>query len=295
MGISSSLFYVAAIKPEIRARFMSLHNSVGWLGAALGALIAGYVITLYGYTTVFLTFSALNALCAFMVFKFRDVERTSNVSLSTLFREGFTGAMNVYLKLPRWLREEKEYTRYCIGIAIRGLGLAITGPIFTMHLKEGIRALTIQIGELSALSSIVRLITMPVLGWVADRRSRKQVFLTGVFLAMVHPILYVSCTSVEQLYPVYVINGLFWACIESTWFAWQMDIIPARRGIYLAILNFFNGTEWAVGPLIGSLIGEAFGFKAAAVVSATAIGLGFLRLLKVPEQPRKSRERLEGS
>ncbi|MEM2921933.1 MAG: MFS transporter, partial [Candidatus Bathyarchaeia archaeon] len=288
MGLVSGLFYVSALKPEVRARFMSTYNSIGWLGATVGALLAGYMVDMFGYKVPFLIFAALNVLCAFLILNFAEVENVdSSISLKELYKEGFAGVKTAYLSLPTWLREEKEYTAYCIGIAVRGLGLALTGPIFTIHLKQNLNASSTQIGELSALSSIVRMATLPVLGWVADYRSRKQVFLGGVFLAMLHPILFVTRTNVSQLYPVYVMNGLFWACIESVWFAWQMDIIPERRGIYMAILSFFNGTEWAIGPLIGSFLGETFGFFPASIVAAAAIGLGFWRLTKVPEHARK--------
>jgi len=288
MGLASGLFFVSAFKPEVRARFMSTYNSIGWFGATIGALVAGYLIEILGYTVPFLMFSALNVLCALLILRFKEVEKADNpVSLKSLYREGFSGVKKAYSSLPTWLREEKDYTTYCIGIAIRGLGLALTGPIFTIHLKENLNADSTQIGELSALSSSIRMIAMPALGWVADRRSRKQIFLIGIFLAMVHPLLFVTRTEVRQLYPIYAMNGLFWACIESVWFAWQMDIIPERRGIYMAILSFFNGTEWAIGPMLGDLLGVTLGFFGASVVAATAIGLGFWRLTKAPEHLRK--------
>ncbi len=288
MGLASGLFFVSAFRPEVRARFMSIYSSIGWFGATIGALFAGYVIDMLGYRVPFLVFSALNILCAMLILNFAEVEKVdASVSLRSLYREGFTGVKTAYSSLPAWLREEKDYTTYCIGIAIRGLGLALTGPIFTIHLKENLKAESAQIGELSALNSLVRMVATPALGWIADLRSRKQVFLVCVFLAMLHPILFVTRSAVSQLYPLYVMSGLFWACIESVWFAWQMDIIPERRGIYMAILSFFNGTEWAIGPMLGSFLGETFGFFQASVVAAAAIGLGFWRLTKVPEHLRK--------
>jgi MFS family permease len=287
MGLSSGLFYWAALKPEIRARFMGINNSIGWFGMTLGSFFTGYLIQGYGYTFPFILFSLLNAACASIILRLRDVENSPDrAPLRQLFREGFASIGRAYQELPRWLREERDYTMYCIGIAVRGLGLAIMGPVFTIHLKQDLQATSAQIGELTALSSLVRVIVMPILGWIADRRSRKQVFLVGVVLAMFHPIIYVTRTTVEQLYPVYVMNGFFWACIESAWFAWQMDIILARRGIYMAILGFFNGTEWAIGPMIGGFIGKLLGFASAAGLSALAIGFGLWRLMKVPEDLR---------
>ena len=295
MGLASGLFYWAALRPEIRARFMSINNGIGWFGMTLGSLFAGYLIQGYGYAFPFIIFGLLNAACALIILRLRDVEySTDNSSSRQLFKEGFSNISRAYQELPRWLREERDYTMYCIGIAVRGLGLAITGPIFTIHLKENLQATSAQIGELTALSSLIRMIVMPALGWVADRRSRKQVFLTGVVLAMIHPILFVTRTTVDQLYSVYIMSGFFWACIESTWFAWQMDLIPTRRGIYMAILSFFNGTEWAIGPIIGGFIGGLVGFTPAAGLSSLAIAVGLWRLMKVPAH-MKSRDGPHGS
>ena len=288
-GLASSLFYVSALKPEIRARFMSIYSSMGWLGVMLGSLMAGYLIQGYGYTSSFIIYSVLNVICALMVLRFKEVEqKVDNTPLEQLFKDAFTNVKKAYSELPTWLREEKDYTTYCIGIAVRGLGLAMVGPIFTIYLTENLQANSVQIGGLSALSSFVRMIATPVLGWIADMRSRKQIFLLGVLLAMIHPFLYVTRTTIGQLYPLYVMNGFFWACIESVWFAWQTDILPSKRGIYMAVLNFFNGTEWAIGPLVGSFIGEQFGFIFATGVSAVAIGLGFWRLIKAPEHFKPS-------
>lgn len=136
MGLASGLFYWAALKPEIRARFMSINNSVGWFGMTLGSLLAGYVIQGYGYFFPFILFGLLNAACAFIILRLRDVEPSDHVPSRQLFREGFTSIGKAYQELPKWLEEERDYTMYCIGIAIRGLGLAITGPIFTIHLRS---------------------------------------------------------------------------------------------------------------------------------------------------------------
>jgi MFS family permease len=80
------------------------------------------------------------------------------------------------------------------------------------------------------------------------------------------------------------LSGLYWAFINSAWFAWQMNLIPAKRGVYAGYLGFVNGISWAVGPLLGGLLGDYFSLQVNAVISSLIVFAGLVILHGVPEK-----------
>jgi len=52
----------------------------------------------------------------------------------------------------------------------------------------------------------------------------------------------------------------------------------------MAILGFFNGTEWVIGPMIGGFIGELLGFR----TRCRALGFGdWVRVIATHEGARR--------
>jgi len=81
-----------------------------------------------------------------------------------------------------------------------------------------------------------------------------------------------------------VISGLFWACINASWIPWQLNLIPSRTGVYMGLLNFVNGMEWAIGPEIGGFLGQYAGVWASAGASSALVLVGLSLLIRVPDR-----------
>jgi len=286
-GVAGSIYLASLINSRIRARFMSTYNPMSWIGYMVGAVLAGFVIAGYGYIPAFSVYIALNISIIFFL-KFMEEPKVDGkrMKIGAIFKRGFLGVFNPYREMPGLIREGRYFARWTLGIALRGLGLSAAGPILTVYMVNYLGATKPQIGELNAVMALVRIIMMPFLGWIADIKGRKLVFVSGVGLAIFYPIVYASSANIEQLYLAFMLSGLFWACINASWFAWEMDLIPRRRGEFLGLSGLINGAAWTIGPLIGGFLGEA-NFWLNILVSAIFTSSGFIVLLLTPEKHDK--------
>ena len=285
-GVASVIMLADLLDPKHRASFMGIYNPMGFGGNMIGSLGAGLLIPLIGYRLVFLLYSLLNlALAAIISLGLKGEERGGgDFKYFPVMLRSFGELIEGLRALPRVMRRGGAYTRWVMGISIRGLGLAMFGPVLTVYLVRGLNASTLQIGSLNSIAFGVRMISSPILGVIADRKGAKRIMLMGVALASVFPILSSSTSDLIQMAPIFALNGLFWGFINSSWLAWQLNLIPDEHGTYAALLNFINGLEWAIGPFIGGLLSEYLGIKIPAAISSLAILLGLSILLRVPER-----------
>lgn len=294
-GVASVVMLAGLLDPRHRASFMGLYNPIGFGGTIIGSLGAGLLISILGYRLVFLLYSLLNLVMASLITLGLKSEERKNGDFHyfQVMLRSFRELIEGFRALPMVMGRGGAYTRWVLGISIRGLGLAMFGPALTVYLVRVLNASTLQIGSLNSIAFGVRLISSPILGLIADRKGAKRIMVIGVALASIYPILSSNVSDLVQMAPIFALNGLFWGFINSSWLAWQLSLIPEERGTYAALLNFINGLEWAVGPYIGGLLSEYFGIKIPAALSSLAILIGLMILLRVPERIEGRRQELK--
>ncbi|MBS7652370.1 MFS transporter [Candidatus Bathyarchaeota archaeon] len=294
-GVASVIMLADLLDPKHRAGFMGIYNPIGFGGNILGSLGAGLLIPIIGYRLVFLLYSLLNLVMATLIVLGLKGEERGNGDFHyfPVMLRSFRELIEGFRALPGVMRRGGAYTRWVLGISMRGLGLAMFGPVLTVYLVRILNASTVQIGSLNSIAFGVRMVSSPMLGVIADRKGAKRIMMIGVALASIYPILSSNTSDLLQMTPIFALNGLFWGFINSSWLAWQLNLIPEEHGTYAALLNFINGLEWAIGPFIGGLLSEYLGVKIPAALSSIAILLGLSILLKVPERVEGRRQELK--
>lgn len=291
-NVTTTVLLAELLNPGQRVPFMSVYNPLGFVGNILGSVLGGFAIPSVGYRPVFLAYTALNlALAGYVRFALmpRSIDRGRR--FLDILRSGFGEVGTGLRNLPSVTRQGGRYSRWVIGIAVRGLGIALFGPVLTVFLVNDLGASKPQIGTLNAIAFAVRLAASSPFGCAAlrsviARLGVKGLMLIGVAIAAVFPLLVVTSSTINQLMPLYLVNGFFWGCINTAWFAWQMNLIPKARGTYSGLLNFINGLAWALGPLFGGLAGKVLGVPVTGAISALVTAVGFVVLLTVPETTR---------
>ena len=134
---------------------------------------------------------------------------------------------------------------------------------------------------LTLLSALVGTI---VFGFIADnsfkkgnKKARVNLALMGniapipfIFIALIIPFRAPNDVTLEQalLIPGFVIMLLFFiiglflnGAVNGSWYATVVDLnLPEHRGTILATANFFDIFGRAIGPLIGAILADQFGF-----------------------------------
>ena len=283
-GVAVTVSLASALSPESRASFMGVYNPVGFAGNMVGNVLAGLLIPVIGYRQTLFGYTLINLAIALLVrFGLRGSDE-AGFNYLRLFASSFRELWRGLRELPGVMRRGGVYTRWCLGMAIRGFGFAMFGPISTVYLVQALMATEPQIGGLNSLAFAIRIMASPVLGWIAAKKGVKRIMLLGFSLGFLYPLVFTIAEDVSHLVPVYVLSGFFWSCINASWFAWQMELIPRERGVYAGLLSFINGMAWALGPFLGGLLGDVIGLQLSAIISSAAVLAGLLILSKVPER-----------
>jgi len=282
--VAITVRFAEVLEPSRRARFMGVYNPLGYAGNIVGSFLAGMLIPSIGYQYTFLSYTVLNLVIFGMIRLGLSTHQEKDTNYLTFLRMAFQELRAGLRELPKVGREGGPYTRWCVGISARGFGIAMFGPILTLYMVNVLNATKPQIGALNSVAFLVRLLGAPPLGVIIDREGPKRVMLIGFLLAAAHPLVFTFAPEVAYLVPVYVLSGIYWAFINGAWFAWQMNLIPARRGVYAGYLAFINGLSWAFGPLLGGYLGDAASLQLSAALSSLLVLSGLLILLKVPEK-----------
>jgi len=285
-GVANSIYMANLTPAKSRARIMSVYSSSCFLGNILGSFLAGYLAPI-SWHIVFLIFAGMNVASGIFLHYFLPDETLKGTTYWAIIRSlfDFRKFLRVLEKLPALIKEgPKEYVHFCIAVSIRSIGVSMVSPITAVYLAEVLHASKPVIAVLTSVNTLARIILSPPMGWIADRWGRKKVFILGLIMMMVYPIIFVSAQDVNLLYPAYLMMGLGWACSQATWLAWQMELIPRQKGILIGVLQFMNNIGWATGPSIGGFLGQYAGIWWGVGLTTLVESIGLLLLMKVPER-----------
>jgi len=272
------------LRPSKRSRFMGIYNPIGFAGTMVGSFISGFMIPAVGYRFTFLNYTLLNLLLGFLVRYGLSGTGEKVFRFHTLMHDGISELNNGLKELPPAIRRGGSYLRWCYGISIRGFGIAMFGPVMTVYLVQVLSISEPQIGVLNSIAFGLRLFLVPILAYFVGEKGPKGIMMIGIMIAAIHPISLMMANDYARLVPVYMISGLSWAFINSSWFTWQMNLIPRERGVYAGYLNFINGLSWAFGPLLGGYLCDVVDLQISAMISTAIVIAGFMILIKVPSE-----------
>jgi DHA1 family multidrug resistance protein-like MFS transporter len=170
----------------------------------------------------------------------------------------------------------------CIGILMMGFGIIV--PVFPQRLEAmGLGAETLALME-GGFGLGMFLFSTP-LGTLADRIGRKPIVLlslagfiiTSVVLALVNiPVVFILVRFVEGA----LISGLMPASNAIVG-----DVVPAeKQGRWIGFMTTAQSAGFAIGPGIGGILYQAWGFSSPFfITAAAALIASLLALFMLPE------------
>lgn len=182
--------------------------------------------------------------------------------------------MKVFLELERHLR------RSLLTLFVAGLlfwsSIAITLPTLPLYVKS-VGGNSQQIGVVMGSFAIGLLLFRPMLGRMADDRSRKLVLLIGVAVVAIAPLGYLFITSIPLLMVLRAFHGISVAAFTTGFSALVADLSPPnQRGELIGYMSLVNPIGVAIGPALGGFIQASYGYPPLFI---TSFALGFVGLL----------------
>jgi DHA1 family multidrug resistance protein-like MFS transporter len=161
-------------------------------------------------------------------------------------------------------------------------GFAFTMPFVPYYIQElgvtDLHEVELWSGALIAAQAVPMAIFAPIWGSVADRYGRKLMVQRATFGGAVVLSLMGFTQSVEQLFVLRVIQGVLTGTVPAATALVASTTPRERSGYALGLLQMAIFTGASIGPLIGGLVADSLGYRAAFWVTG---GLLFMSGLTV--------------
>lgn len=146
-------------------------------------------------------------------------------------------------------------------------------PTFSLFVTD-LGGTLILVGLLAATVSITQVLGAFPIGSLSDRLGRKTTFVTGSALFSAACLLFAFQSEPLLLIMPRIVYGVALLATFPVGLAYLADVVtPARRSVAIGIYVSAQGLGFAVGPLVGSWIASAYGFRTVYTVCAV---IGFL-------------------
>lgn len=170
-----------------------------------------------------------------------------------------------------------------IGATFLGfLGIGAVLPALGPHVRNDLGGSDQTVGLVIGIFSFVALASRFFSGPLADRRGRKIAFLTGLVSCALAGAAYLLPLGIAGIYLARTLQGFGEACLYTGAAAWAVEVAGIHRSAQT--LGYVSSGIWgalSAGPVVGAWLGS---FERAAAMQVITASLGFLILMRVPEE-----------
>ncbi|NGO07016.1 MFS transporter [Streptomyces sp. HC44] len=282
-GTSAALSWVAALALVAgttpfaeRGRAMGIAISGMTTGLLLGPPLGGLLADHLGLPAPFIIAAALACLDALVYLMLvRSVPPVTDDPAGPL----------AVLRVPG--------SRAVVVVALLAAGtIATIEPVLPLRLREDLGVGSSATGLLFAITVVVGVVLSPVTGNLIGRIRVNLLVAVGAVLAGLALLVIGVATEVWHIAVAMAVLGVAYGPLLQTPATTLMGVQgqraePPALGAAYALYNFAFGGGLLLGPLIGSLPTQAFGFTTAMTASAAVIVItGLLSAVRLPRIPQ---------
>lgn len=242
-------------------------------GTLMGPLAGGVIASVVGYRFTFFITGTILLLIFF---------------LSLFFvHEEFTLVEPKAMKPAMTIIKELKYPHVILGMFITTMIIQASNnsisPIISLYIRQllhGHGSVTLVSGIIASIPGIATLIAAPRFGRLGDRIGSERVLLIGLVLAIFVYLPMAFVTNVWQLGALRFLVGISDACLLPAVNALITKYSPqAVAGRIFSYNQSFQATGNVIGPLLGSSVSSAFGYRGV-FISTSALVLTNLLLVR---------------
>jgi MFS family permease len=181
-------------------------------------------------------------------------------------------------------RSSKILAAMAFCMALQMTGFVMILPLFARRFESfgaGVQAL----GASAMAYALTSTFAAPFIGMLADRFGRRPIILISLAAYVLAFSGYLLATSAWLLILLRGLAGLFTAGLLPAMMSIVGDLAPGnRRGQWLGIVSGSAAAGWIIGPLLGGLLYDHFGYIVPFAVSiGMALGALLIAAFLIPE------------
>ncbi len=282
MGLGAPLFFAVSMtliinifSAERRGSAMGLFQGVEMLGSILGSAASGYIVTGIGFVGSFY-FSTVLVVVAMALIVLPSIRKECNIQPQQA---------NLSLRqIPKVLTNKGLLIICGITIASYILSNGILYTTYPLYLSDQLKMSLTDIGLVQGARSIGYVLSMLVMGFVADRIGRKYVLIFGALGTAIITVLLNFATG------FWVINGVLFLMGVTTGALWIIcpviaaeAVDPSYRGAAVGTYRTFFDLGSILGPILMIAVVDIYGNGVSLYLSALLLFLTFLPSLALRE------------
>ncbi len=177
-------------------------------------------------------------------------------------------------------------------LALTGFGFVFPFlPFFIQELGVTDPAeLRLWTGLLSSAPALSMGVMAPIWGLIADRYGKKPMILRAMIGGAAVTAAMSLAPSVEAVFVLRIVQGAFSGTMAASAALVASQTPKARLASSLGLLSSSNFIGMSLGPLVGGVASEAFGYRNSFVIGAVTLAFGSLLVLALIHEERPPAE-----
>lgn len=182
----------------------------------------------------------------------------------------------------------KIFSTLFLAVFVTTTGVGLVVPLLPVYAHE-LGAGSFQIGLIFGAFSLTRSVFVPYFGRLSERKGKKPLITTGLFIYFFLSLLYSAAKDVETLILLRLAHGFASGMVLPVAQAYVGKITPKQKeGRMMGFFNVSLYSGLSVGPLLGGVIRDWFNIQISFLSMAGLTLIGFLLcLLFLPSETKQ--------
>lgn len=176
--------------------------------------------------------------------------------------------------LPQWRRN--LYILFSVQI-LSTAGFSLVFPFLPLYVKElgvaSVGSIEFWSGLVFSSQALTMMFTSPIWGTIADRYGRKPMLVRASLGGAILVGAMGFAQNAEQLVLLRTLQGMVSGVIAASNALVAASAPPEKSGEALGLMQTGTWVGVAIGPLVGGVLGDAFGFRESFWITGAMLGL----------------------
>lgn len=265
-NVAFTTMFGKAVKPEKRARVVSIRNV--WIGitSTAAALLGGKFLDLvqfpFNYQILFAFAFAASMLSIYYLARIRLSATSATRARAVESPSGARGFIAM-------LRASRGYTRFALASFVVHWGLFFAVPLYSIYWVRYLHASDGWVGLINMVGNATTIVFYPLWGRLAARRGNRPVLILTTAGLATYPFFTALAPSVEWILFVSFLGGVFSSGFAIASFNGLLEVCPElRRASYIGAYNTLINIAAFISPLISTSLTTLFGIQAMLMLGA---------------------------